>query len=257
MSGRVVVWFSRGAASAVAAKLAVAKYPPLNWEKRLSVVYCDTSKSENDDGDRFQSEVEKWINYPITTIRSEKYKTVDDVFEQTRYMSGPRGARCTTEIKKIPRNNFQLPDDLHIFGYTVDEPKRIKEFEERNPELLLDWILRDQFVLKSKCYRILKSAGIELPEMYRLGFDHNNCWGCVKASSPSYWAKTRRYNPTVFQRRCEQSRAINCRLVILQGVRIFLDELPSDIELAQLGLMNLPDGEIECGPFCQETLFQS
>lgn len=241
---RVVVWFSRGAASAVAAKMAVAEYPPIKWPNRLFVVYCDTAKSENSDGDRFQADGEKWIGHPITTIRSDKYESIDDVFDRERYMSGIAGARCTTEMKKVPRMKFQEADDLHIFGYTVDEPKRIADFERANPELHLDWILRDSFTRKKDCYRILREAGIKLPEMYELGFEHNNCWGCVKATSPGYWNRTRRYNPEVFERRAQQSRAIGARLVRVNDVRIFLDELAPDVGL------NEPDGDIECGPFC-------
>lgn len=244
MSGRVIVWFSRGAASACAAKLAVAKYPPLNWGKRLVIAYCDTANTENPDGDRFQAEVERWIDYPITTIRSEKYASVDEVFERERYMSGIKGARCTTEMKKVPRLKFQRADDLHIFGFTVDESDRIQTFEQHNPELYLDWILRDGFVRKKDCYRMLESAGIELPEMYRLGFEHNNCIGCVKAQSPSYWQRTAKYFPDVFERRCRQSRDIGARLVRIKGVRMFLDEMPMDMKF------NEPDGDIDCGPFC-------
>jgi hypothetical protein len=247
---RVIVWFSRGAASAIAAKLAVAEYPPATWGKRLIIAYCDTSKSENEDGNRFQSQIERWIDYPITTITSEKYATVDEVFEQRRYMSGPHGAICTTEMKKVPRLKFQEADDLHLFGYTLDEDHRIGEFEKHNPELLLRWILRERFVRKKDCYRILQSAGIELPEMYRLGFEHNNCWGCVKSASPAYWNRTRQYNPEVFERRAKQSRDIGARLVKVNGERVFLDELNPTYGLDQ------PDGDIECGPFCQqETLF--
>lgn len=65
---RIVVWFSCGAASAMAAKLAVEKYG-----ERCIVVYCDTSKSEHPDNLRFLADVERWIGKPVLRIRSEKY----------------------------------------------------------------------------------------------------------------------------------------------------------------------------------------
>jgi hypothetical protein len=242
--GRVVVWFSRGAASACAAKLAVQKYPPINWPGRLFIVYCNTASSENADGDRFHAQVEQWIGHPITKISSRKYESVDEVFEGERYMSGVKGAKCTTEMKKVPRLRFQRPDDLHVFGYTVDEAKRIARFEQNNPELYLDWILRDAFVRKADCHRMLREAGITEPEMYRLGFEHNNCWGCVKSKSPAYWQRTAKHNPEVFARRVRQSRALGVRLVEVKGVRIFLDEL--DLSKRYKG----GDGDIDCGPYC-------
>ena len=236
---RVVVWYSDGAASACAARLAVLKY----GTERVSVVKADTTDDEHPDNLRFRADVEAWIGTKVELIRSESFTGIDDVFERTRYMAGIAGARCTTELKKVPRYRFQESTDLHIFGYTVDERSRIDRFEGNNPELVCEWNLRDENLTKDDCYFLLDQAGIELPAMYGLGFDHNNCIGCVKATSAHYWARTRR--------RAKQSRDIGARLVRIEGERVFLDEIPSDF--GDEG----PDGEIECGPFCemQPSLF--
>lgn len=116
---RVLVWFSCGAASAVAAKLAVQKYAD-----RCVVVYCDTLTSEHPDNARFFRDVEAWIGKPIQMIRSTQYDSIDEVFVRTKYMAGIAGARCTTELKKLPRLSFQRDTDTHVFGYTADEAKR-------------------------------------------------------------------------------------------------------------------------------------
>jgi hypothetical protein len=216
---KAIVWYSDGAASAVAAKLAVEKYGDA-----VEVVKCDTTTSEHPDNLRFRKDVERWIGREVKLIQSEKYQTVDDVFESTRYMAGIAGARCTVELKKIPRFAYQQVDDIHIFGLTVDEWKRIEQFKRNNPELAFDWILREKFIRKEECYRMLEQAGIKLPEMYGLGFDHNNCLGCVKATSPGYWNRIRKHFPDVFERRARQSRAIGARLTRHNGARIFLDE---------------------------------
>ena len=240
--GRVLVWFSCGAASAVAAKLAVEAYGD-----RCEVVYCDTMATEHPDNARFFADVERWIGRPITVIRSEKYATIDDVFERTRFMSSPKGARCTTELKKLPRLAFQGARDVHIFGYTAEEQRRADAFEEYNPGLLVEWILIERGYHKAGCLRELELAGIALPAMYRLGFDHNNCLGCVKSQSPGYWNRIRRHFPDVFDRRVRQSRLIGVRLVRIAEERVFLDELPAAIDS--------PDDDIDCGPVCQVPLF--
>ena len=240
---RMVAWFSCGAASAVAAKLAVEKYAD-----RCEVVYCDTMQTEHPDNQRFFDAVQAWIGRPIVRIRSEKYETIDDVFAHTRYMSGIKGARCTTELKKLPRIAWQDEADTHVFGYTADkkEQKRAADFEKHNPSTHVEWILIDQGVTKDKCLELLAAAGIALPAMYALGFDHNNCLGCVKATSPGYWNRTRRLFPEVFERRCQQSRILGVKLVRISNVRRFLDELPPDADA--------PDDDIECGPMCQTEL---
>ncbi len=104
--------------------------------------------------------------------------------------------------------------------------------------MLVEW-----GISKADCLRILSDAGITLPAMYALGFDHNNCVGCVKSTSAGYWNRVRRLFPDVFARRAAQSRAIGVRLVRVRGERVYLDALPVDAQA--------PDDDIDCGPVCQ------
>ena len=187
MNNRIVVWFSCGAASAVAAKLAVETYGD-----RCHVVYCDTLASEHPDNARFFA-------------------------------------------------------DTHVFGYTSEETRRAASFEDHNPTLTVEWLLIDRGVTKQRCLGMLEQAGIKLPAMYSLGFDHNNCPGCVKSQAAGYWNRVRRNFPDVFERRVKQSRLIGVRLVKIDGERVFLDELPPDLDG--------PDDDIDCGPVCQIPLF--
>lgn len=239
-SGRVLVWFSYGAASAVAGKKAIEKYGD-----RTILVNCDTTKNEHEDNARFRADCERWFGRKVHLIKSEVFDTIEEVFEKTGYMSGPAGARCTTEVKKLPRLRYQLPGDIHVFGFTADEKDRVSDFEMNNPELFLDWVLVDAGITKQDCYRIIQEAGIALPAMYLLGYKNNNCKGCVKASSPGYWNKVSEDFPEVFAIRAKQSRELGCRLVKLKGERIFLDELPLGN-----GLYKYKRENISCGPEC-------
>lgn len=240
MKPRVVAWFSCGAASAVAAKLAVEKYGD-----RAVVIYCDTSKDEHPDNARFFSDVQNWIGVPIQVIGSLKYDGIEDVFEKRRYMSGIAGAPCSLELKKIPRMDWQWGDDINVWGYTAEEQSRIAHFKANNPELYMDWILSDRGIGKSYCLSMISDAGIALPVMYLLGYRNNNCIGCVKATSATYWNKIRRDFPDVFARRVAQSRELGARLTRWQGERIFLDELPLS---ADDGVLD----DISCGPECTQ-----
>lgn len=242
---RVVVWFSCGAASAVAAKLAIREYG-----ERTIIVHCDTLASEHPDNRRFFEDVQRWLGREIISIKSERYANIEEVFSYRRYMSGIAGAPCTVEMKKIPRFAFQQADDVHVFGYTTEELDRIIKFGKNNPELFLDWILFDKGYSKKRCLREIERAGIALPTMYQLGFENNNCLGCVKASSPRYWQRTRRHFPEVFQRRAAFSREIGAKLVRINDERIFLDELPPDSELALWsGIADVKE-DLSCGPEC-------
>jgi len=239
---RVLIWFSCGAASAVAAKLAVEKYPD------CEVLYCDTLAYEHDDNQRFMNDVSKWLGKEITLLGSEKYSDIFDVFDKTGWLIGVKGARCTTELKQNVRKAYQQDDDLHIFGLTHDEQSRIDKFIDNNPLLDVEWILDDQKITKSDCYRIIQQAGIDLPAMYKLGYNNNNCIGCVKGQA-GYWNKIRVDFPDAFERMVKQERKMNVAInksYAGDGLRkrVFLDELDPSAG------RDVPMPDIECGVLC-------
>lgn len=262
MKPRMLVWFSCGSPSAMAAKLALTHH---SQDYDVAVVNCDTKPSEHPDNYRFFNDVQNWLGVKIIEIRSEDYTTVEEVADKTRYMSGPRGARCTTELKKIPRLKFATPEDVHVFGMARDEKDRISKFEERNPDMILRWLLLEHGLTTQDCRNSIESAGIKQPMMYRLGFDNNNCPGCFKGASAWYWDKVRTIFPEVFKRRCLQSRELGCRLIdvnnevvsrlpesLKDNDRIFLDELPPG------PYKKHKKERMSCGPECgiQLPLFQ-
>lgn len=230
-SNRILMWFSCGAASAVAAKLSVDMY------ENVEILYCDTSKYEHPDNIRFMMDVEAWIDRPIKILRSKRYKDIYDVFRKTRFLNGPSGARCTTELKRNVRKMYQTVDDTHVFGFTSDESKRYSDFLLRNPELKVLNPLGDAGITKRGCYKIIKDAGIDLPMMYKLGYKNNNCIGCVKGGK-GYWNKIRVDFPDTFAKMAALERELNFSLNDK-----FLDEMgPTEGQYK-------PD-HMECGVIC-------
>ncbi len=245
---RIVCWFSCGAASAVATKLAIEANAR---GARLPLIVARIAiADEHEDNDRFAADCEAWFGVPIVTLTAEKYKgggdvaTLDEVARIERFMSGPGGAACTRVLKKEVRFQFENPLDFQVFGYTAEEQERVDRFIDANSYVNLWPILIEKGLMKSDCKAMLARAGIALPLMYGLGFHNNNCKGCWKGGA-GYWNKTRKVFPLVFQDRVRQSRALGVRLIKLGGVRMFLDELPLDAG-------DYPtESEIECGIFCE------
>ena len=83
--GRVIVWFSAGATSAIAAKLTVMKYK--DSDKEVCVVYCDTG-GEHETNKQFLKDIEAWIEHPIIITKNPKYEDHWDVFKKERYIAG-------------------------------------------------------------------------------------------------------------------------------------------------------------------------
>lgn len=216
---RSVGWFGLGAASAVAIKLA----------RPDVIAYCDTG-SEHPDNARFLRDCEQWFGQKVEVLASEEYADTWAVWEKRRYLAGIEGAPCTGELKVTPRLSFQRPDDVHIFGYTADGPDiaRAVRLRENYFDLAIETPLIERGITKEGCLAIVQAAGIELPVMYRLGFQNNNCIPCMKATSPAYWALIRRHFPEKFDRMAKLSRELDVRLCRINDERRFIDEIPLD-----------------------------
>ncbi len=242
MKKRIVCWFSCGAASAVATKLAIVENADL--KNQIVVVRCIV-REEHQDNDRFAKDCEKWFGIPIINLINEKYDgSILEVFKRRGYISGIGGAPCTRLLKKEIREKYSTAKDNHVFGYTANEVDRWNRFLDAN-NISASTPLIEHSLQHSDCLAMIKRAGIELPAMYKLGYKHNNCIGCVKASGAGYWNKIRKDFPEQFLRIATVSRQIGCRLTRENSKRIFLDELP-------IGTGCYSDEpEVQCGVFCE------
>lgn len=216
---RIVVWFSAGAASAVAARLTLANYNPDD----VVLAYVDPG-SEHPDNKRFLQDCEEWFGKQVTRLSSDRYADTWQVWDERRYLVGPTGALCTAELKKKVRYAFERPDDVQVFGYTAEERHRAVRFREQNPGVHLSTPLIDRELTKSDCLALVDRAGIELPAMYQLGYRNNNCIGCVKGGM-GYWNKIRRDFPDVFDRMARMERELGATVIRVDGESVFLDEL--------------------------------
>lgn len=242
MKETIAVWFSCGAASAVAAKLTVERY-------RLThnvVIVNNPVDEEGEDNKRFMKDVEKWIGQSIESARNTDFMHTSAVkiWDTRKYMSGIKGAPCTLLLKKAARYEYERKHkvDWHVLGFTLDEVDRHERFVKGERSNVIPVLINDR-ITKMDCYKIIEAAGIKLPEAYQLGLPNANCYGCVKATSPTYWNLIRNVKPEVFKQRAEQSRKIGAKLVRYKGKRIFLDELPEDAKGAKIK-------SYECGIFC-------
>ena len=242
----IVVWFSCGAASAVAAKLTLKKY----GENNNIRIVNNPIKEEHEDNFRFLKDVETWIGKEIEFATNSKFPNASckEVWDWKKFMSGPMGAPCTLHLKKNARQQWEKENktDYLVLGFTFDEKKRADRFALSERDNLLP-ILVEERITKQNCFDILLAANLKLPKIYSHGFPNANCIGCVKATSPTYWNLVRKEFPKIFQDRAEQSERIGAKLVQYKGKRISLKNLPKDAKGRDLKTFN-----IECGIFCEE-----
>lgn len=242
----IVVWFSCGAASAVAAMLTLKKYGATH---NIRIVNNPVAE-EDQDNRRFLADVEKWLGVDIEIAINPKFPSASavEVWEKRKYMAGVDGAPCTLELKKQARQHWEKYNhhDHMVMGFTAEEKKRHERFVLTERSNVIP-VLIDEGITKQDCYEIVSMAGLLLPRVYAQGYPNANCIGRVKATSPTYWNHVRQVHPEVFEQRAQQSQSIGAKLVRHKGKRILLTDLPPEATGRPMKGM-----DFECGIFCEE-----
>lgn len=194
MLPRIVCQFSCGAASAVATKLTLQQ---LGHVLEVTVVNAEI-KEEHPDNRRFLKDCEAWFGVPITVLADQKYgASTMEVFRRERYLKGIAGTPCSRALKRRVLDPWRRPTDVIVLGYTAEEADRYLSFQEEFPDMYVIAPLIERGLTKNDTLAMIERAGIELPAMYRLGYQNANCIGCVKGGQ-GYWNKIRRDFPEQF-----------------------------------------------------------
>lgn len=247
MSPRIVCQFSCGAASAVATKLAIAKYAGTHDVQVINAFV----KEEHEDNRRFAQDCQEWFGMAITTLRDEKYgASTVEVFRREQYLKGPKGAPCSRALKRKVLDAWKQPGDIIVLGFTMEEVYRLEDFRDRNPEIEVIAPLIDAALGKEDCKAMVSRAGILIPYMYRIGYDNANCIGCVKGGE-GYWRAIREDFPEFFEVICQIQDEIG------EG-SWFLRYRSGPKKDQRFPLRELPDGPIvrneaipSCSFFCE------
>lgn len=248
---RIVCQFSCGAASAVATKLTLASHGATHDVPILNAFIAN----ECSDNRRFLADCESWYGRSATVLRDEKYGAdINQVFRAVGFIKGPRGASCTTRIKRELLRSFERPGDVLVLGFTAEEEDRAEDWNTAWPNRPAVFPLIERGLTKADCKAMVIRAGIELPLQYRRGYRNGNCKTCVKGGE-KYFRAVRQDFPEEFEELCvsedyvaslhgDQARLLRHRSGPLKGQRFALRELPP-------GPMDRADAPPECGLFCE------
>ena len=236
MNVKTVGWFSAGVSSFVAIYL--------NKESIDEVYYIDIA-DQHPDTHRFLKDCEKALGKKIQYLKHGKFNSVEDVVKHFKFINSPFGAKCTGELKKKVRLQWEKEQDevdvfRYVWGYDVDEKHRAERLKNTSPEYEHVFPLIEKELSKAEVHGVLQQLGIKRPLMYDLGYQNNNCVGCVKGGM-GYWNKIRVDFPGVFESRAKLERQIGRSCI--KGV--FLDELEPNRGRMDKEIM--PD----CGMLCE------
>lgn len=215
---KTISWFSAGVSSALATKLMI---------KEIDEIIYTHIEDQHSDTMRFVKDCQRWFKKKITIMQSE-YKTVENVCLASSYINGVHGAPCTKILKRRIRQEWELNHTQfslrYVWGFDSAEKKRAKRIKALLLEYDHVFPLIEKQIDKETAHAILKREGIKRPKMYDMGYNNNNCVGCVKGGM-GYWNHIRIDFPKIFKARAILERKIGASCI--KG--IFLDELNSEV----------------------------
>lgn len=236
----IVSWFSGGVSSFIA-----------SWKMRGKIdKYLYTHiDDQHPDTLRFIKDCSKVLGQEIELLQSP-YKSVDNVHAARQFINSPYGAPCTDYLKRRVRKEWeaqQTEDITYVWGLDCTEIQRAQNLVELMPEFKHEFPLIDCSLSKQDVHGIAASLGVKRPVMYDLGYQNNNCIGCVKGGM-WYWNKIRRDFPEVFELRAKRERQTGGSMLKDKDGQLFLDELDPD--------RGREEDEIstQCGIYCMLEL---
>lgn len=206
-----VVMFSGGVGSWAAARRVRERFP----EDRLFALFADTAM-EDEDLYRFLPEAAANVGAELVMIRDGR--TPWDVFRDERFLGNSRVDPCSKILKRQALDrwrsaNLDPADTVLYVGIDWSEEHRFRRVRER----LAPWrveapMCKPPYISKLDMLAALRSAGIEPPRLYGMGFSHNNCGGfCIKAGH-AHFANLLRQMPERYAYHEQKEREIRVDL---------------------------------------------
>lgn len=238
-----VAWLSAGVSSFVAAYLI---------KDEIDEFYYIDIDDQHPDSMRFIKDCEKLLGKPIKILKDKLYGSVENVCRTFQMIGNLRTGfyPCTGILKKRVRKEqfeyyHQNDEVTYIWGMDCSshERARAERIIEAQPKLNHRFPLIEKNLTKQDCHAMARRLGLKRPLMYDLGYQNNNCIGCVKGGM-GYWNKIRKDFPEVFESRAKLERLLGCRCL----KECFLDELDPNRGNVDEEIME------DCGIFCEINL---
>jgi len=185
---RHIVAISGGKASAWCAWWAVNNLP-----KEKVVLYFNDTGWEHHDLYRFLDDVSNKLEHEIT--RDSDGRSPEELFTDVNALANNRMPFCSRILKAERLQSFLTDGDKIYFGIGGDELHRAQRIadvyrkvsESKKINIRVGFPLLKNKVTAHAVDTLLADLGIVEPELYKLGFEHNNCsGGCVRAGKKQW-----------------------------------------------------------------------
>lgn len=227
---RHVVNFSGGLCSFWAAHRVIEKY----GRENVVLLFADTL-IEHPDLYAFNEASARILGVPITRVGIGL--TPWELFRRQGMIGNNRFPICSIYLKREPLDAWHEANCLNIaeegqeqlpflsdgrqpatlyMGFDWTEPNRLADIRTEKPLWRIEAPMIDEPIWdKCRMQREAEALGLRIPDLYTLGFPHNNCGGrCVRAGI-SHWVHLLRVLPKAFQEWEDEELATQAHLKLM------------------------------------------
>lgn len=214
-----VCWISAGVSSFIAGYL--------ERDTIDKFIYIDI-EDQHPDSMRFIEDCEKVLGVKIEKLGSQ-YKSVEGAIRAAGLIRNAKTGfyPCTNWLKKRIRKQWEYEhreyNITYVWGFDCNEKDRADALVEEMFEFDHVFPMIERSLTKQDGHGMCEMLGVRRPIMYDLGYNNNNCRGCVKGGM-GYWNKIRVDFPEVFESRSKLEREIGASIL----KECYLDELDPD-----------------------------
>ena len=222
------------------------------------LVFTDT-KTEDEDLYRFLDETVKFFGCEIVKLADGR--NIWQVFNDMNFMSNSRVDNCSQILKRSLfkrwlKKNFTSSEAIIYMGFDWNESHRLPKVQKRyKPYQVKAPLMEPPYLNKRDMMDRLKLLGIEVPKLYKLGFQHNNCGGfCVKTGQAQF-KKLLVTLPSRYAYHEEEQEKLFSRIGQHGFIRMRIDGVQNYLSLKQFREYLERDGKIDefdfggCGCF--------
>lgn len=201
--GRHIVCISGGIASAW-----VANWVNKNIDGEI-IYYFNDTKWEHPDLYRFLDDLERVLKIRIT--KDNDGRSPEQIFYDKKILGSNRSPVCSKFLKAEMLQKFVKKNDTLYFGIDSTELHRAARISPiyARLECQCKFPLIEYRVLRHETFNFIESIGIEIPQMYKDGFTHNNCSGGCVRSGERQWVSLLNKYPEVYADRERVEREFN------------------------------------------------
>ncbi|MGD6829020.1 hypothetical protein [Bacillus pumilus] len=193
-----IVFYSGGVGSWAAARRVIESF----GKDDTILLFTDTL-IEDEDLYRFIDDTVKDLGAQFVKIADGR--TPFEVYKEAKFLGNSRIAPCSHKLKqevaeKWVKENFKPDECVLYLGIDWTEDHRAKA-PQRNwyPYQVKFPMCEEPYVTKDEVLQDIKSIGIEIPRLYKMGFSHNNCGGFCCRAGQGHFANLLKQMPERFE----------------------------------------------------------